>query len=149
MPSNFMDDVLEAYHEVMAQPWGEGLVGKKFPWNWYASCRTHGGEAWYAVVPCAFSASIVHTIRTLRRQSCSLPKRLYYTAVPCARAGAQVQAKQEDDTAALGHWYAASRRIVAWPTWLVAARMVWCQRTAPVCCSHDRVQFSCLIPNVR
>jgi hypothetical protein len=47
MPSNFMDDVLEAYHEVMAQPWGEGLVGKKFPWNWYASCRTHGGEAWY------------------------------------------------------------------------------------------------------
>jgi|EP01043_Picozoa_sp_COSAG02_P013078 hypothetical protein len=47
MPSNFMDDVLEAYHEVMVQPWGEGLVGKKFPWNWYASCRTHGGEAWY------------------------------------------------------------------------------------------------------
>merc|ERR1711871_895019 len=46
MPSNFLDDVLEAYHEVMAQPWGEGLVGKKFPWNWYASCRTHGGEPW-------------------------------------------------------------------------------------------------------
>jgi hypothetical protein len=47
MPSNFMDDVMEAYHEVMVQPWGEGLVGKKFPWNWYASCRTHGGEPWY------------------------------------------------------------------------------------------------------
>ena len=37
-----------------------------------------------------FSASIVHTIRTLRRQSCSLPKPFYYTAVPCARAGAQL-----------------------------------------------------------
>lgn len=46
MPSNYLDDVLEAYHEVMVQPWGEGLVGKKFPWNWYCSCRTHGGEQW-------------------------------------------------------------------------------------------------------
>jgi hypothetical protein len=50
MPSSFLDDLLEAYHEVMVQPWGEGLVGKKFPWNWYASCRTHGGEPWCVCV---------------------------------------------------------------------------------------------------
>ena len=26
MPSNWLDDVVEAYHEVMVQPYGEGLV---------------------------------------------------------------------------------------------------------------------------
>ena len=46
LASNFIDDVTEAYHEVMELPFGEGLVGKKFPWNWYAACRAGGGEAW-------------------------------------------------------------------------------------------------------
>ena len=66
MPSNFLDDLLEAYHEVMVQPWGEGLVGKKFPWNWYASCRTHGGEPW-----CVCDAYLPIHARTYARTTIS------------------------------------------------------------------------------
>ena len=38
LASNFIDDVTEAYHEVMELPFGEGLVGKKFPVN-TATCQ--------------------------------------------------------------------------------------------------------------
>ena len=47
-PAHYLDDLIESYWEVVAPPFGEGLVGKKFPWSFQASCRSHGGEAWCA-----------------------------------------------------------------------------------------------------
>ena len=39
-PSHWLDDLVEDYWEVVRVPYGEGLVGKKFPWSFQASCRT-------------------------------------------------------------------------------------------------------------
>ena len=45
-PEHYLDDLMESYWEVVKQPYGEGLVGKKFPWSFQASCRSDGGERW-------------------------------------------------------------------------------------------------------
>ena len=69
-PAHWLDDLIESYWEVVGNhasnlavacefgtfsdrllvmtevPYGEGLVGKKFPWSFEASCRTEGGERW-------------------------------------------------------------------------------------------------------
>ena len=42
-PAHWLDDLLESYWEVVRIPYGEGLVGKKFPWSFIASCRSQGG----------------------------------------------------------------------------------------------------------
>lgn len=38
--------MIESYWEVVREPYGEGLVGKKFPWSFEATCRADGGERW-------------------------------------------------------------------------------------------------------
>ena len=45
-PAQFLDDLIESYWEVVREPYGEGLVGKKFPWSFEATCRADGGERW-------------------------------------------------------------------------------------------------------
>ena len=34
------------YYEVISPPYGEGLVGKKFPWAYSVTCRTDTGQEW-------------------------------------------------------------------------------------------------------
>ena len=41
--AHFLDDLIESYWEVVREPCGEGLVGKRFPWSFEATCR---GERW-------------------------------------------------------------------------------------------------------
>ena len=45
-PDAFLDAMMESYFEVVSPPYGEGLVGKKFPWAFSVTCRSDGGEEW-------------------------------------------------------------------------------------------------------
>jgi len=45
-PATFLETLTESYYEVVSPPYGEGLVGKKFPWAYTVMCRSDGGEEW-------------------------------------------------------------------------------------------------------
>eukprot|EP01046_Picozoa_sp_COSAG06_P042567 COSAG06_NODE_5441_length_3481_cov_2.764932_2_plen_103_part_00 len=51
-PTHWLDDLLESYWEVVRIPYGEGLVGKKFPWSFIASCRTYLLRGIYIYMQC-------------------------------------------------------------------------------------------------
>ena len=39
---SYIEDTMEAYWEVVEAPYGEGLVGMKFPHGWRTSCGSGG-----------------------------------------------------------------------------------------------------------
>ena len=45
-PTAWLETLLESYYEVISPPYGEGLVGKKYPWAHTVTCRSDGGEEW-------------------------------------------------------------------------------------------------------
>ena len=45
-PTAMLETLLESYYEVISPPYGEGLVGKKYPWAHTVTCRSDGGEEW-------------------------------------------------------------------------------------------------------